>query len=100
MDEPRRRSDSKLYFFDLPTVRTTVVVKGQQQSNEPSKETDGVGDRNDSLSNGSMNRIPTPPVRVRPVDGKAKGKLPIGCESSFSPVTVPAMAHVSARCLS
>lgn len=54
------------------------------------------------------------PVRVTPVQapqdegGKNRGKnrnnrferLPIGCEPSFSPVTVPSMAHISGRCLS
>jgi hypothetical protein len=46
--------------------------------------------------------------RVREVSGEdlreeeaAKARnLPEGCEPSFSPVTVPAMAHIAGRCLS
>ena len=33
-------------------------------------------------------------------DVARKPKLPEGCESPFSPVTVPSMAHVAARCAS
>jgi hypothetical protein len=92
IEGPRRESGGQLYFFELPTVGTTVVVKDHRKP-ERKEQTDGVSAR----QNGSMNR---PPVRPVPVDIKSKDKLPIGCESSFSPVTTPTMAHVSARCLS
>ncbi len=39
------------------------------------------------------------PVREVPHDSAQKEKLPVGCEPSFSPVTTPAMAHVTGRCL-
>lgn len=38
---------------------------------------------------------PREPVRPVPV----RRDLPPGCEPSFSPVTVPAMAHVAGRCI-
>lgn len=47
-------------------------------------------------------RDPAPAMTVkqeRP-DVARKPKLPEGCESPFSPVTVPSMAHVAARCAS
>jgi len=95
IDGPRSGFGGQLYFFDLPTVGTTVVVKDHRKPafEERKGQTDGVGVR----QNGSMHR---PPARLVPVDSKSKDKLPVGCESSFSPVTTPAMANVSARCLS
>jgi hypothetical protein len=39
------------------------------------------------------------PVREIPRDSARKEKLPVGCDPSFSPVAVPAMAHVTGRCL-
>lgn len=91
IDGPRRGSEGHIYLFELPTVQTTVVIKQQAKPADIEKETDGIEDRRD----GSMKDIPVTPAGI---GGKAK--LPIGCEPSFSPVTVPAMAHVSARCLS
>jgi hypothetical protein len=38
-----------------------------------------------------------PRQRVRPVP--VRRGLPAGCEPSFSPITVPAMAHVAGRCI-
>jgi hypothetical protein len=40
---------------------------------------------------------PAPPDPVRPVP--VRRELPAGCEPSFSPITVPAMAHVAGRCI-
>jgi hypothetical protein len=39
------------------------------------------------------------PVRELPRDSARKEKLPVGCDPSFSPVAMPAMAHVTGRCL-
>jgi hypothetical protein len=80
------------------------VIKGQRKpSNAPAVETDGVGSPDtDGIArpqNGSMRQIPVP-VRVVPRNNKRDEKLPVGCESSFSPVTTPVMANVSSRCLS
>jgi hypothetical protein len=38
---------------------------------------------------------PEKPVRPTP----ARRQLPPGCEPSFSPITVPAMAHIAGRCI-
>jgi hypothetical protein len=93
---PKAAFEGKMYFFDLPTVQTTVVIKELRKPADDRKETEGVG----RPQNGSMKQIPVVPVRIQPHDVKQKNKLPIGCESSFSPVTTPLMANVSARCLS
>ena len=48
-------------------------------------------------------RDPAPAMAVKPQerpDVAQKPKLPEGCEPPFSPVTVPSMAHVAARCAS
>lgn len=98
IDEPKPRFDGKMYFFDLPTMQTTVVIKDHRQpvANEP-KQTDGIDLPQNGLQNGSMKQSP---VRILPHNVKGKEKMPVGCESSFSPVTTPAMANVSGRCLS
>jgi hypothetical protein len=41
--------------------------------------------------------VPHSPVRE--IEDERKAKLPVGCESIFSPVVVPAMAHISGRCI-
>jgi hypothetical protein len=38
---------------------------------------------------------PREPVRPTPV----RRELPPGCEPSFSPITMPAMAHIAGRCI-
>lgn len=98
IDGPRTSFDAKMYFFDLPTVQTTVVVKDNRRPvmNEFKEKADGI----DLPRNGSMQQRPVSPVRIQPHDLKSKDKLPVGCESSFSPVTTPTMANVSGRCLS
>jgi hypothetical protein len=40
-------------------------------------------------------QAPLEPVRPIP----ARRELPQGCEPSFSPITVPTMAHVAGRCI-
>ncbi len=105
IDAPRTTFDGRIYFFDLPTAQTTVVIKGQRKPvDAPAVETDGVGrTETDDIAgprNGSMRQIPVVPVRIVPRDKKQNEKLLVGCESSFSPVTTPVMANVSSRCLS
>jgi hypothetical protein len=107
INAPKSTFDGKIYFFDLPTAQTTVVIKGQRRPSDASAvETDGVGrPETDEIArprprNGSMRQIPVVPVRIVPRDKKQDGKLLVGCESSFSPVTTPVMANVSSRCLS
>jgi hypothetical protein len=39
--------------------------------------------------------LPQKPVQPTPV----RRELPPGCEPSFSPITVPAMAHIAGRCI-
>jgi hypothetical protein len=51
----------------------------------------------------SFRRDPAPALaakKPRQPDVAQKQKLPEGCEPPFSPVTVPSMAHVAARCTS
>lgn len=74
--------------FNLPDRATTVVAKNPP----PPRVVTSV-------------RFPrsAPAYSVQPMDKPAiaqKPRLPEGCEPSFSPVTVPAMAHIAGRCTS
>lgn len=97
IDGPKAGVDPKMYFFELPTLQTTVVVKDNRvpSTNQLEQQSDGRA----SPRNGSMRQGPVTPVRILPYDGR-KEKLPVGCESSFSPVTTPTMANISGKCLS
>jgi hypothetical protein len=47
-------------------------------------------------------KVPVAPIRnpARPVREQSDKRLIMdGCESSFSPVTVPSMAHIAGRCV-
>lgn len=77
--------------YNLPSQNTTVVAKNPALS--PIVQ--------------SAVRFPRDPVPVRSVRPNAKPeeiarkpKLPEGCEPSFSPVTVPSLAHIAGRCTS
>lgn len=77
---------SIVFSYNVPGANTTVITKSavpmpQARSNPPP-------------------RPAANPVREIPHETKRQQKLPVGCEPSFSPVAVPAMAHVSGRCLS
>ena len=39
------------------------------------------------------------PKRTVPVEQTDKRELMDGCESAFSPVTMPSMAHIASRCI-
>jgi hypothetical protein len=79
--------------FNLPAQRTTVIAK-----NPPMPPVVQSALR--------FPRHPLPVHSVKPQDKpeemarKPKPKLPEGCESAFSPVTVPSLAHVASRCAS
>jgi hypothetical protein len=77
--------------LDVPSQNTTIVAKNPPM--QPILQ--------------SAVRIPRDPIPVqsvrpkqRPEEMARKPKLPEGCESSFSPVTVPSLAHVASRCTS
>ncbi len=77
--------------FNLPAQNTTVVAKNPPL--QPIVQ--------------SAVRFPREPIAVqsvrpqqRPEEIARKPKLPEGCEPSFSPVTVPSLAHIAGRCMS
>lgn len=75
--------------FNLPEHNTTVIAK-----NPPMPVT---------VTSVRFPRDRAPAQTVRPQqqpDVAQKPRLPEGCEPSFSPVTVPSMAHVAGRCAS
>jgi hypothetical protein len=74
--------------FNLPEQATTVVAKN------PSMPA--------VVTSVRFPRDPAPAYSVRPQQPEMaqKPKLPEGCEPSFSPVTVPSMAHIAGRCAS
>ena len=75
------------YSFNLPAQRTTVV--GKYPPMPPVVQSAIRFERN-----------PTPVHSVKPEQRARKPKLPEGCESAFSPVTVPSLAHIASRCAS
>jgi len=74
--------------FNLPDQAITVVAKNPALP--------------PVVSSVRFPRNPAPAYSVRPQqpDLGQRPKLLEGCESSFSPVTVPSMAHVAGRCAS
>lgn len=94
--------------FNVPSVNTTIATKGptlteSEHRPEQYRVERGVGhEQSAHASPVKVRTIPVNPVRTVPVnekqDEKNKDKLPVGCEPAFSPVTTPAMAHVSSRC--
>jgi hypothetical protein len=48
----------------------------------------------------AVKEAPAPaPRQTGPVEQSDKRQLMDGCESSFSPVTMPSMAHIAGRCI-
>ncbi len=77
------------FSYNLPEQGTTVVAKSP-----PAPK---------AVTSVSFPRAPVSAQQVKPQDKPdvaQKPKLPEGCESAFSPVTVPSMAHVAGRCAS
>ena len=96
--------------FNVPSGNTTIAAKGPTVT-EAARKVEGradrtvAGEQNAQASAVRVRTIPINPVRTVPLDekqntsgDKSKGKLPVGCEPAFSPVTTPAMAHISSRC--
>lgn len=83
------RHGQTIVAFDLPAERITIVAR------------DRVLPRVESalhLPRTTVRTVPISPVRDVPTEQVRKEKLPEGCEPAFSPVTVPDLAHISARC--
>jgi hypothetical protein len=69
---------------DLPTVQVNRAAKGDRLA-EP-------------LSVIVKKPMPAPGQKA-PVEQTDKRELMDGCESAFSPVTMPSMAHIAGRCI-
>lgn len=97
--------DHVVMAFNVPSASTTIATKGptmlqaerrsdQIQRFVPTEQSAQVRVR--------IRTIPVNPVRTVPAEEKKetkdKERLPVGCEPAFSPVTTPAMAHISSRC--
>lgn len=78
--------------FNIPSENTTIVAKGPV----PRLIEQGAVE----VPRSSSRQLPANPVREIPNEVSRKEKLPEGCEPSFSPVTTPALAHISGRCVS
>lgn len=84
-------SDRTLVTVSVPAAQTSVVMKQARKDDAAAL----------LLRARPVRAVPIPPVRSAPKqDAGHKDQLPEGCEPSFSPVTMPSMAHVSGRCLS
>lgn len=92
---PAAARDDVLMAFHVPSQGMTVVARGQIKSQiRPQVEGAMQAPRKDE------DRIaPALPKAAKQV-AKQQARLPEGCEPSFSPVTVPALANVPGRCLS
>ena len=78
--------------FNIPSENTTIVAKGPV----PRLIEQGAV----YVPRSSSRQLPANPVREVPNEATRKEKLPEGCEPSFSPVTMPSLAHISGRCVS
>jgi hypothetical protein len=80
----RKEAPEDILFLTVPRAQTTVALK---QAARPARNI--LIERHDGGG------------KIAPAKPRNLGsEIPVGCEPSFSPVTVPAMAHVVARCLS
>jgi hypothetical protein len=75
---PRASDEGKLLSYQDVAAQMTVVIK---------------------VPAAPPNAGRNPPWREIPQGSMRKQKLPDGCEPSFSPVTVPSMAHITGRCV-
>jgi hypothetical protein len=88
---PAAKPDDVVMAFHVPSQAMTVVARGQiTGQTRPRIEGAAQPPRKDE------ERI----APALPKAAKQQTRLPEGCEPSFSPVTVPALAHVPGRCLS
>jgi hypothetical protein len=87
---PRADGRETVVLISVPSAQTSVVMKQARKDGEAAL-----------LRVQPVRAVPIVPIRSAPKqDAGHKDKLPVGCEPSFSPVTMPSMAHVSGRCLS
>lgn len=77
--------NSSVRTFDLPAERMSIV------SREPAH-------LESAVRTPSPSSVRTVPVRDVPIERAKKDRLPVGCEPAFSPVTMPAFAHIGVRC--
>jgi hypothetical protein len=73
----------------LPSQNMTIVAK---------RPTASVMESAVRTPRNTIRTLRIQPVREVPNEKPEREKLPEGCEPAFSPVTVPALAHVGARC--
>ncbi len=73
---PRKVAEAQVVAISDPSSRTTTLTKTESPAS-----TKGTASRESAR------------------DTARKQKLPVGCDPSFSPVAMPAMAHVTGRCL-
>lgn len=89
-----RDRDGRELFRTDPMSNVTIVTKGLQLPEVTVREDSGTVVRpvpvDDFLNEPAP--APKPPVSRGP-------KLPVGCESSFSPVAAPTLAHHIGRCM-
>lgn len=78
LETPEQTNPSSVVFYSDPQARVTIATKVRATKNESSGKNPG--------KNPGEN-------------ARREKKLPVGCDPSFSPVTVPSMAHVSGRCI-
>ena len=110
-------ANQDMLTFNVPSASTTIAAKSlvmmqpaypqieQVQDMEQVQAGPHVSGVTAQASRVKVRTIPVNPVRTVPSDEKLdvkdvkkKEKLPVGCEPAFSPVTNPAMAHISSRC--
>jgi hypothetical protein len=85
-------TDHVVVVFDLPAQSTTIVAKGPTRPRVESAV---------EIPRPRVRTISIRPVREVPAEAAKQDKqdkLLEGCEPAFSPVTSPALAHISARC--
>jgi hypothetical protein len=92
--------------FDARWIALSSTAKQDRLSApQPSAEIKVVATTDRESKTTTLNKIEVAakparsPVRELPRDSARKEKLPVGCDPSFSPVAMPAMAHVTGRCL-
>ncbi len=102
--EPVRQlqpSDYVVMAFNVPSANTTIVARGPTLS-RVEESFARVEFSSVQVPRIRVRTIPVSPVRTVPnedrQDTKDKRKLMVGCEPAFSPVTMPSLAHISARC--
>ena len=92
-----QQPDHVVMAFNVPSVGTTIVAKGPTLG-RVERGFDRVEFSSIQAPRIRVRTIPISPVQTVPNAERNKKKLLVGCEPAFSPVTMPALAHISARC--